>query len=380
MIPTALAAKIRAFMFPRVKNPPSRKAHEAKPRPSRLARWLDPLAEKHLHPRNGYVVVPAPHPPATAGEKSETLVRDASLKVAVVGTGAAALSTGAAVSFVGPGPALVMVPLAAAGIYADLRARTAQHLKLVRRIGDLYGVKIDPSTATRLHAIAWNLVKADRAKPGDPDFVRLLVETEVPEIVEALGKLLLGETIVRNVIPGFGLLASPLTSVRLTHRLGNVTRRYAIARAAVERAMAALTRRERRVFAESLWFVFAASGAVSDVESLVLADLVRFHTPKSRERILRRIRGGEAAWRRRMAKSRLSDPQKLRIRQAITALAAADGALGKEQRKFLESAEEALGGGVRRRRAIRAGTRAGARAGRKAGREAGRKAAEERIS
>src|SRR5258708_22542538 len=79
----------------------------------------------------------------------------------------------------------------------------------------------------RLGALAFG-ARDEEASEEDPGkkIVHELVHIDTEEIGEKIGQRILGESVMRNIVPVVGIGASAITNWKLTKRLGDTTRRY----------------------------------------------------------------------------------------------------------------------------------------------------------
>lgn len=232
-----------------------------------LALPIDRVAVAWLHRRE----------PAVATASPETMTDRAAAEAAALGGMAGALTTGAAAVFASAqgGVGWVALPLAAAAMAGDLVARLLLHVELVARIAAVHGATVNEQELVRILTV--NVTERD---PHAEDLGRgrlaRVARVELGDSGELLSKLV-GETLLRNVLPVINIAGSAWKSWRLTRTLGRTADRYFRLRAVLAPAIDAFERahpEQVSLASEALWFTFTADGHVQDAETLALAHVL----------------------------------------------------------------------------------------------------------
>jgi uncharacterized tellurite resistance protein B-like protein len=230
--------------------------------------------------------------------------------------------------------------------------RSILHLDLTCDLAEIFGVSYDASHEQdfwRLYALAFGT--SDHDDDGDAgdrgkELVREVTHVEGEDVGEKIGHLVLGESIMRNVVPVVGVISSAITNVVLTRKMGNTVRRYfRYQRAFAEtftHAIELLDGETRDLLIEGIWFIFAADGKLSPEEAACLAKLVHKLDPVTRHAVTHRFVEDELDWTDRIGKG---VPEELRdvFLHALEVAAAVDKEVSVPERKILRRAARALG-------------------------------------
>jgi hypothetical protein len=316
--------------------------------PRRLAsgRWFEQAVGAWLaHERR---VEPFLADPVARRVRAEALTRRACLRCAAAGATTAAATTAAeAVTTADLRTALVAMPLAGATVAAEMLYRTLEHARLMTDIADLNGVAIDEDRAEivlRLFALAVRAAQHEETEDPGRALVDRVVHFERDVGGEAIGSRLLGESVLRNVVPFVGVVTSAAASWTLTARIGRLCHRYFAWRRLLDDAAGPVLARGpelRGLLVEGLWFVFTADGRLGTAETAVLSHLVRCAPDEARARVLARFVTDEADWLRRLRG--IEDRSvRARLMHALNVAAAVDGAVPEPERRLLERAAASL--------------------------------------
>lgn len=212
------------------------------------------------------------------------LTERVALLTALAGLGAAAGVTAASVATVQSGglAAPVVLPLAGLGMVGELLLRSILHLQLACELAELYGMPFSPGGETELTRIYALAFRSEQHETED-DPGRGLVERVVrSQEAGGLGKLvaagLIGETLLRNAVPFADVAVSSFRNWQLTKQVGRFVQGYASRRVALDEAVKRVSERSPQsldVLVEGLWFIFISDGRLTQIETALLAHLMR---------------------------------------------------------------------------------------------------------
>jgi hypothetical protein len=301
----------------------------------------------------------AKHPPeamtlaSEPASDAERIIRKTALQSAVLGTGAAAVTTTASVWTAETQgiAALLTVPAAAVAMVGDLALRAWITIEMSCDIAALFGVRFDPddpSDLARLYAVALEAV----SHPDEPDetdargheLLEHLVPAHSEDISTSIGSMLGNETLVRNVVPVVGLFTSGVSSYYLTRHLGEASMRYARGRRALTDVFDEVEKfapDARDLLIEGAWFVFTADGMLDAHEAAILSHFVHCRPADLRTDLLNHMRDDEAGWLERI--ERLPQEARQPFMRALETAAALDTELAKSEKDLLTEAARRLG-------------------------------------
>ncbi|MGH7282113.1 MAG: hypothetical protein ACRELY_11355 [Polyangiaceae bacterium] len=282
--------------------------------------------------------------------RAERAIRWACVKSAITGATAGAISTGATVLTAeteGIG-GLVAVPFAALTIGGEMIYRSFVHVDLTCELAEIFEVKFDAESEGdlwRLYALAFGTHEHDEdsSDPGRA-LVHSVAHLESEQVGEKIGHQVLGESLMRNVVPFVGIFSSAITNFVMTKRLGDTVRRAM----RYERAMRDMLARSKADCAECLdlliegmWFVFTADGKLSPEETACLAGLLDDLDSANRHAVLARFTDDEIDWLERIE----AIPEKSRkpFLHAMEVAAAVDKIVGLPEKKLLRRVAHHLG-------------------------------------
>ncbi len=279
--------------------------------------------------------------------QAERAIRRACAKAAVTGalSGAAATAAVVATAETEGAAAVVALPLAAAAVGAEMATRTVFHIDLACELAAVFDVRVVTSAdAARLLSVA--LGAATAGDRDDDDLGRRAIEgatVDRDSMIEQAANALVGESVLRNLLPFVGIVSSAVTNVIITRRVGRRLRRAF----RYEREMrAALHAAEKTcapcidLLVEGLWFVFTADGRLTAEETICLAERLDTLDEGTRRRVLERFTADETDWLRRVedapAEGRAS------FLRALEVAAALDKSLPLPEEKLLRRVAEAF--------------------------------------
>jgi uncharacterized tellurite resistance protein B-like protein len=287
----------------------------------------------------------------TAAQLARTAIRWACVKSALSGALAGSVSTGATIFTAeteGIG-GIVAGPVAALAIGGEMIYRAILHVELTTELAAIFDVELDPNDDDdiwRVYALAFGTKRQDEgsADPGR-DLVAEVTHLEGEQIGESIGQRVLGESVLRNIVPVLGIFASALTNYLMTRRLGDTVRRYMRYHHALDREgshVSAQCRAHMDLLIEGLWFIFSADGKLTSEEAAFLGHMLKKLDPITRRATLARFVEDELDWTTRIKRD---VPEEIRdaFMHLLEVAAAVDKEVGLPERKILRRAALALG-------------------------------------
>jgi hypothetical protein len=288
---------------------------------------------------------------STPHARAASAIRWACVKSAVSGAVAGLISTGATVFTAqteGIG-GIVAGPIAALAIGGEMILRTVLHIELTCDLAAIFDVEVDPEDGDdlwRLYALAFGTSSHDdeSADPGKA-LVGEVTHLEGAEVGEKIGQRVLGESVMRNIVPVVGIVSSAVTNYLVTRRLGDTVRRYMRYQHALdaEGSYACVHCREHLdLLIEGMWFIFTADGRLSPEETAFLAHMLKKLDRLQRRATIARFVEDELDWTLRI---QAEVPEGLRdlFLHVLEVSAAVDKEVGLPERKILRRAAHALG-------------------------------------
>jgi uncharacterized protein (DUF697 family) len=275
----------------------------------RTGRWFSrALAGVVAHHGAAQSGAPRATPASTASDAARAIRRRACAEALVTGAAAAGSTTAATVVSAeteGLG-GLVAIPLAAIAVVLEMLARSAIQVRMTCELGEVFGVRFDPDEPdelTRLFSLALGTMSGDAQGDRDRSVIERALSTDAKHAGRAIGGALLGESVIRNVVPFVGIVASAAQNARLTAKLGATVERYLGYRAAlgaIHDRLAAHHADALPLFTEGVFHVFAADGRLEPAEVAILAHLVRTSATGATREITSAFVGDEAGWIQRL--------------------------------------------------------------------------------
>jgi hypothetical protein len=299
-----------------------------------------------------------PKPGQSVSDAARSRIRRASVKSAVSGSLAGALSTAATmITAQTEGLAgLVAIPVAALGIGGEMMYRSLVHFDLTVQLADLFGVEFDPTDPAdiiRLYSLVFKTGEAggedDEANPRavpsvEKDLVHKVKHLESSKVGEQIGDKVLGESVVRNIVPFVGIVSSAVTNYVLTQRLGNTVRRYM----RYQRALDDMFERAATecgphldLLVEGVWFIFTADGRLAPEEVVTLVKLLERLDPVTGHATLSRFVEDELDWADRI--EQIPEGMRPAFFHALEVAACVDKEVTLPERKILRRAAHHLG-------------------------------------
>jgi hypothetical protein len=313
--------------------------------------WFARLAASRLRKRamlrrKGVAVSAAE---GTEVERAQAAIRVACVKCALTGAASAGITTTAEVltAELEGLAAFATVPAAMLAIGGEMVVRSAVHLDLTCDIAEIFGVPFDADGTDfwRLYALAFGT--ADHAE-GTNDPGRRLVESVIhldgDDVAASIGGKLLGESVLRNILPVGAIATSSIANWLMTRRLGDTVQRAMRYHRAFRDEMRTAGYRcdaHRGLLAEGLWFLFTADGRLSPEETAALASLVRTLTPEDAAAVTSRFVEDDYDWLKRL--EQLPEAERDDFLHALEVAATVDKVVSLPERKILRGAARVLG-------------------------------------
>ncbi|OJY22017.1 MAG: hypothetical protein BGO98_34915 [Myxococcales bacterium 68-20] len=238
-------------------------------------------------------------------ERARSVVRWACAKTAVTGGISGAATTGATVATAETKglAAVVALPFAAAAIGGEMAMRAVCHVDLACELAEIFEVNLEGAEDVLL------LLALEPGGPRDVDHEdlgqalvhRAAVESDA--LFARAANVILGESVLRNLLPFAGVLSSAVTNVVVTRRLGHTLRRFfRYERAMVDafRAAEATCAPCMDLLIEGLWYVFIADGRMSLEETACLTQRLGDLDEERRRQLLKRLGSDESDWLERL--------------------------------------------------------------------------------
>jgi hypothetical protein len=293
-------------------------------------------------------------PGQSVSDAARSTILRACVKSAFSGAAAGTVSTAAALITAqteGLG-GLVAIPVAALGIGGEMMYRSLVHFDLTVQLAEIFEVSFDPSDPDdifRLYALVFKTNDEDHAPHGDgdslgKDLVHQVKHLESAEVGQEIGNKVLGESVVRNIVPFVGIVTSAVTNFVVTRRLGDTVRRYMRYQRAMETAFDQAVRQcdtHLDLLVEGVWFIFTADGRLAPEETVTLVKLLEKLDPITSHATLARFVEDELDWADRIEQV----PEAMRdgFFHALEVAACVDKEVGLPERKILRRAAHHLG-------------------------------------
>jgi uncharacterized tellurite resistance protein B-like protein len=327
---------------------------EAAIKERRRGGWYPKLVAHYLK-RN--VARAAAHPATASTEtphaRATAAIRWACVKSAISGAVAGLVSTGATLFTAqteGVG-GLIAGPVAALAIGGEMIFRSVLHIGLTCELAQIFDVEVDPDDDDdiwRLYALAFGTHGHDSGSedPGR-ELVGELTHVEGGEEIGAkIGQKVLGESVMRNIVPVLGIFTSAVTNYLKTRALGDTVRRYMRYQHALdaEGSHASVTcHKQLDLLIEGMWFIFSADGKLDPEEAAFLGHMLKkLDSPLERHAVIARFVEDELDWTVRI-KTEVPESVRDEFMHVLEVAAAVDKEVGLPERKILRRAARALG-------------------------------------
>lgn len=299
------------------------------------------------------------YPRLDVEKRADAVIARACRRASVAGVLASAgASTGEIVSIFTEGLAApIGVPAVALSMCSEAAYTTLLQIDLVCDLGSIYGVPFnvdDIGDVTTLFGLALDMPERRAPKRGDADadanakpvgLTERLLVLEDGEGARLIGRKLLEDALVRNVVPVVGMAISARWNYVATRRLAHAVRRYVRYRRALLAALRALELEalpEPEILVEGAWLLATCEGDASNDTALALG-LIMDHLPeKTRQSIAadRAFGDDEEGW--FDALGLVPPSMHPALMDVLYLVAAADRAFQPAERRFLHRVGRAL--------------------------------------
>jgi hypothetical protein len=226
------------------------------------------------------------YPKLDVEKRADAEILRVSLKAAAAG-GAASIgaSTGELLSLFTEGLAApIGVPAVAASLLAETAYTAILQIDLACDLGSIYGVPFDCDDGADL-ATLFSLALELPRTPGGSEAARLepqglierLLELEEGAVAARIGKKMLEESLVRNIVPIVGIPISSRWNFVATRRLASTVRRYVRYRRALRLALQQLqleAMAEPELLVEGAWILATVDGEAESEAAMAIALIV----------------------------------------------------------------------------------------------------------
>jgi hypothetical protein len=272
------------------------------------------------------------------------------LFTAMAGAGAAAGVTGASIATAQTSgwAAPVVLPLAGAGMVGELLLRSIMHLRLACELAELYGMRFAPGGETeliRLYALAFRAeMHQTEHDPGRGLVQRVLRLQEADGLGKLIASGLVGETLLRNVVPFADVVVSSVRNWQLTKQLGRFVRGYVSRRVVLDQAVEAVRQRSPNsvdLLLEGIWFIFIGDGRLTGIETALLAHLLR--RQPGRDELTAHFVSDEVGWLERLRQMDGDTSARALLLRALQVAAVIEAPVSPPEAAILQHAADALG-------------------------------------
>jgi hypothetical protein len=299
------------------------------------------------------------YPNVGAEERAQLEIRRVAVKAAAAGAFASAgASTGELLSLFTDGIAApIGVPAAVLSMGLEAAYTALLQIDLACDLGLIYGIPFNPDDVgeiATLFGLALELdVYAKRKRDEDEEheekpkgLTQRLIHLEEGEIATRIGRKLLEESVMRNIIPVVGIGISARWNFVATSKLGAKVKKYMRYRRAIRASVSKLELGEEidpAVLVEGAWLLGTVDGEAGHEEMLAIAAVMDLLTPAQKSAItgVATFGDNEEAW-----FAKLGSVDKAMHRPLLDTLylvAAADRELAVPERRFLRRIGVALG-------------------------------------
>ena len=276
---------------------------------------------------------------------ARTAIRRACIKAALSGTFSGAATTGAVVATAETDgvAGAVALPLAAVAVGAEMAVRTVFHIDLACELAEVFDVRVDSADVARLLSVALG----SAGSRDQDDLGQSSIETATfdrDSMLEQAAHVLVGESVLRNLLPFLGVVSSAVTNVVVTRRIGRRLRhafRYEHEMSSALRAAQEPCASCMDLVVEGLWFVFTADGKLTVEETLCLAERLDDLDVSTRRRVMDRFVADEADWLRRLGDVPAEAREK--FMDVLEVAAALDKTLALPEEKLLRRVGQVFG-------------------------------------
>jgi hypothetical protein len=298
------------------------------------------------------------HPGLSVEDRAQAEIGKTALKSAASGAlASAAASTGELISLVTEGLAApVGLPGAALAMALEAAYTALLQIDLACDLGVLYGVPFNPDDLGEMATLFGLALEMDVYSKKDKDeedeagaprgLLARLMHLEEGEIGTRIGRKLLEDSLVRNVMPLVGVPISARWNYVATLRLGNKVKKYLRGRRALMTSIQRLSvggALPAKLLVQGAWLLATVDGEAGHEEMLALAAIMDHLPAETRQALASNgaLAEDEHGWLEAVAAAdKQAHPALL---DALYLVAAADHELAIPERRFLERVGVALG-------------------------------------
>jgi uncharacterized tellurite resistance protein B-like protein len=257
--------------------------------------WLGQIATVHLKAHCERVTAQSwdeLYPGLGVEERASRQIARAARRAATTGAVASVgASTGELLSLLTEGlGAPVGVPAMLVSMAAEAARTAVLHVELVCDLASIYGVPFDPDDFGEIATLLGLALDVDlQTKVGQgreeshrpPDapegLVAELIELQEGEVATRIGRVMLEESLMKNVVPVLGVAISARWNFVSTQKVGAEAKHYVRYRAALRQAVGDLrlgTVADPATVIEGAWLLATADGHVKHEETMAIAGIV----------------------------------------------------------------------------------------------------------
>lgn len=316
--------------------------------------WFQRMASTHIK-KHAAEIQPGHWDEIYAGldveERAHREIRKAMRRAATAGALASAgASTGELVALVTEGLAApIGLPATVASMVAEAVYTARLQIDLACDLASIYGVPFeveDTGELTTLFGLGFEIdVKKHREeKSATSGVTAKLIELEDGETAKRIGRKLLEESVMRNIIPVVGIGISARWNWVATRRFAEHARKYARYRRSLRHACSRLDLKhvdDPGLLLQGAWLMATVDGEAGHEELLALALVVESLPIGADDAKLEETGDDEEAWFERLARAPKSMTSS--ILDVLYLVAATDRDLQSAEKRFLKRASKVLG-------------------------------------
>jgi hypothetical protein len=316
--------------------------------------WFQRILERHVQKHQASsseaywaALYPGLDVDARAEKHINGVARRASAAGALASIGA---SAGELLSLVTEGlGAPIGLPAALLSMVAEGTYTTLAQLDLASDLASMYGVPFgnDIAEMSTLFAIAIGVEVKKKQSAEAPEkpkgLVSRLTDLESGEVATHLGKKVIEESVLRNIMPVIGIAISARWNYVATRKFASHVRRYIRYRRALATACGKLRLADVKnpeVLVRGAWLLASCDGEASTEEVMAIARVLG-HFPEAAAQLPAFEIDDEEAWFERVAK--VPDEADERLIDLLSLVAATDKDLAVAERRFLARLGKTLG-------------------------------------
>jgi len=316
--------------------------------------WFKEILEQHARrhqTRSTQAHWDALYPGLDVEERADRHVRAVARKASAAGALASVgASAGELLSLITDGlGAPVGVPAAILSMVAEGAYTTLAQLDLASDLASMYGVPFgaDVDEMSLLFALSIGAPPEKKEEeptaPAPKGLLSRLMALEDGKVANQLGKKLMEDAVLRNIVPIVGIAISARWNYVATRNFGAHVRRYIRYRRAIAAACATLRLADVKnpeIFVRGAWLLASCDGEPSHEEMMAIARVLE-QFPEAEKHLPRYDVDDEEGWFERVAK--LPDEADDRLIDLLSLVAAIDQTLSVAERRFLARLAKVLG-------------------------------------